>query len=132
MHFGAFTVRFSLNPITAQKITNFQNTVRRLIIILLSFFFLLIIRPSIWSPYGKNVAQSRQDNKDDQYAKYCHTPRNISIHLDFWCFSSKGHFGTLALKFLLNPITNETITNLQNTVKRLGIIVFRRSFAADH
>ena len=125
-------MKFSLNPITAHNITNFQNTVRRLIIILLRLFFLLIIRASIWSPYGKNVAQSRQDQKDDQYAKYYQTPRNLHIHLVFWCFSSKGHFGTLALKFLLNPITNETITSLQNTVKRLGIIVFRKSFAADH
>ena len=125
-------MKFSLNPITAQKITNFQNTVRRLIIILLSLFFLLIIRASIWSPYGKNVAKPRQDQKDDQCAKYCHTPLNLRIHLVFWCLSSNRHFGTLTLKLLLNPITKEKMTNLQNIVKRLGIIVFRKFFAADH
>ena len=125
-------MKFSLNPITAQKITNFQNTVRRLTIIFLSIFFLLIIRASIWSPYGKNVAEPRQDQKDDQCAKYCHTPLNLRIHLVFWCFSSKGHFGTLTLQFLLNPITNETMTNLQNTIKHFKIIVFRKSFGSDH
>ena len=36
------------------------------------------------------------------------------------------------LEFLLKPITNKTMTNLQNTVKRPAIIVFRKWFAADH
>ena len=49
-------MKFLLNPITAQKITNFQNTVRRLKIILSSLFFLLITRASIWRPYGKSLA----------------------------------------------------------------------------
>ena len=44
----------------------------------------------------------------------------------------KRHFRTLTLKLLLNPITKETMTNLQNTVKRRGIIVVRKCFAADH
>ena len=52
-------VKFLLNPITAQKMANLQKTVRRLIIIFLSLFFLLIIRTSIWSPYGRNLAESR-------------------------------------------------------------------------
>ena len=59
------------------------------------------------------------------------TVTRLSI-VGFWCFLLKGHFGTLTLKFLLNPITKETMTNLQNTVKRLKIIVFRKYFAADH
>ena len=122
-------MKFSLNLITGQKIANLQNTVRRLIIIPRSLFFLLIIRASIWSPYGKNVAKPRQDQKDDQCAKYCHTPLNLRIHLVFWCLSSNRHFGTLTLRFLLNPITKETMTNLQNTLKRLGIIVFSKHFA---
>ena len=103
---------------------NLQNTVRRLIIILLSLFFLLIIRASIWSPYGKNLAEPRYDQKDDQFAEYCHTPINLRFHLVFWCLSSNRHFGTLTLKFLLNPITKETMNNLKNTVTRLKIIVF--------
>ena len=94
-------MKFSLNPITAQKITNFQNTVRRLTIIFLSLFFLLVMRASIWSPYGKNLANPR---------------------------------GRFTLKFLLNPITKEAMTNLQNAIKRLEIIVivFWKSFANDH
>ena len=131
-HFGAFTVKFSLNLITGQKIANLQNTVRRLIIIPPSLFFLLIIRASIWSPYGKSLAEPRQDQKDDQFAKYCHTPLSLRFHLVFWCLSSNRHFGTLTLKLLLNPITKEKMTNLRNIVKRLGIIVFRKFFAADH
>ena len=66
------------------------------------------------------------------YANYCHTPLNIRIHLVFWWISSKRHFATLTLKFLLNPITKETMSNLQNTVKRREIIVVRKCFAADH
>ena len=94
-------------------------------------FFFLIIRASIWSSYGKNLAETRSDQKDDQCAKYCHTPLNFCIHLVFWCLSSKGRFGTLTLKFLFNPMTKETMTNLQNTVKRLKIIVSMKYFAAD-
>ena len=99
-----------------------QNTVRQLKIILFSLFCLLIIRASIWRPYDKNLAKPC----------YCQTPLTLRFHLVFWCLSSNRHFGTLTLKFLLNPITKETITNLQNAVKRLGIIVFRKCFAADH
>ena len=32
----------------------------------------------------------------------------------------------------MNPITKETMTNLRNTVKRRGIIVFRKYSAADY
>ena len=110
---------------------NLQNTVRRLII-LLSLFSLLIIRALTWIPYNKNLAEPHYDQKDDQFAKYWHTHLNIRFHLVFSCPSLNPHFGTLTLKFLLNPITKETMTNLQNTLKRLGIIVFRKCFAADH
>ena len=99
-----------------------QNTVRHLKIILFSLFFLLIIRASIWRPYDKNLTKPC----------YCQTPLTLRFHLVFWCLSSNRHFGTLTLKFLLNRITKEMITNLQNTVKRLGIIVVRKCFAADH
>ena len=99
---------------------------------LLSLFFLLVIMASIWMPYGKNLADPRQHQKDDQFAKYSHTPLSLRFHLVFWCLSSNPHFGPITLKFLLNPITKETMTNLQNTIKRLGIIVFWKSFANDH
>ena len=112
-------MKLLLKPITARKITNFQNTVRRLKIILPSLLFLLIIRASIRRPYGKNLADPRYDQKDDQFAKYCHTL--LRIHRVIWCLLSNRHFKTLTLKFLLNGITKETMTNLQNTVKRHGI-----------
>ena len=129
-NFRAVSVKFSLNPIPAQKMTNLKKTVRRLIIIVLSLFFLLIIRASIWRPYGKNLADPRYDQKDDQFAKYCHTL--LRIHLVIWCLLSNRHFQTITWKFLLNPITKETMTNLQNTVKRRGIIVFSKYFAPDY
>ena len=121
-----------MNLITKQKMANLQNTVRRLIIILLSFFFLLIIRASICSSYGKYLPELRYDQLDEQLAKYCHTPLNLCFYLVFWCLLSNRPFGTVTLKLLLNPITKATITNLQNTMKRNGIIVFRKCFAADH
>ena len=112
-HFGAVIVKFLLN-------------------LILSLFFLLIIRASIWSPCGKNLADPCYYQKDDQFAKYCHTPLNPRFHLVFRCLSSNRHFGTVTLKFLLNPVTKETMTNLQNTVKRLGIIVFSNSIVAQN
>jgi len=74
---------------------NLQNTVRRLIKILLSLFFLLIIKALIWNPYGKNPVEPRYIQKDDQFAKYCHTPLYLGFHLVFWCLSWNRHFGTL-------------------------------------
>ena len=56
--------------------TNLQNSVRRLKIILASLLFLLIIRASIWRPYGKNLADPRYDQKDDQLQS---TVKNLSI-----------------------------------------------------
>ena len=106
----------------AKKMADLQNTVRHLKIILFSLFFLLIIRASIWRPYDKKLAKPC----------YCQTPLTLRFHLVFWCLSSNRHFGTLTLKFLLNRITKETITNLQNTVKRFGVVVFRKCFAAHH
>ena len=131
-HFGAFTMKLSMKAITAHKKGSLQNTVRRLIIILLSLFFFLIIRASIWMPYGKNLPDTRQDQKDDQCAKYSYTPFNLRIHLVLLFLSSNRHFGTLTLKVLFNPITKKTMTNLQNIVQSIGIVVFRKCFAADY
>ena len=130
--FWSFSVKFPLNPITAaQKITNFQNTVRRLIIILVSLFFLLIIRACIWGPHGKNLPEPRYHQKDDQFAKYCHASQS-SYSLSFLVPFIKPTFWALTLNFLLNLVTKESMTNLQTTVKRLGNILFRKCFAADH
>ena len=92
---------------------------------------MLIIRARLLSSYSKNIAKPRYDQKDDKFAKYCHTPLNLCIYVVFWCLLSNRHFKTLTLKFLLNPSTKETMTNLQKTVKFRGIIVFRKCFAAD-
>ena len=93
-------MKLSLNPITAQKITNFQNTVRRLKIILLSLFFLLIIRASIWNPHGKNLADPRYDQKDDHIAKYCHKPSQSSYSLRFFMSFIKPVFWNSYFKIL--------------------------------
>ena len=90
-----------LNPITARKITNFQNTVRCLKIILPSLFFLLIIRASIWSPYGKNLVDPPYDQKDDVIAKYCHKLRNLRIHLVFFMPFIKPIFWNSHFKILV-------------------------------
>ena len=111
---------------------NLQNSVRGLITILLSLFFFLVIKSTIWSPYGKNLAEPGYDQKENKFAKYWHTPLNLRFHLVYWSLSSKRHFATLTLKFLLNPNTKETMTSLQNTFKLLRIIGFRKCFAADH
>ena len=92
-HFRAVSVKFSLNPIPAQKMTNLKKTVRRLIIIVLSLFFLLIIRASILRPYGKNLADPRYHQKDDQFAKYSHTL--LRIHRVIWCLLANRHFKLL-------------------------------------
>ena len=60
------------------------------------------------------------------------TPINLRFYLVFSCLLSNPHFGRFTLKFLLNPITKEAMTNLQNTIKRLEIFVFWKSFANDH
>ena len=112
--------------------SNLQNTVRRLIIILLRLFFLLIIKASIWSPYGKNLAEPRYEKKNEQFAKYCHTPLNLRFYLIFWCFSSYLHFGAFTVTCSLNPITAQNMGNLQNTATGLLFAVFRWSICAYH
>ena len=110
-----------------------QNTIRRLVIILLSlFFFCLSSERQFGALTVKNLAKFRYDQKDDQFAKYCHTPLNLRFHLVFWCLLINRHFGTLTIKILFNSITKETMTNFQNTFKHVEIIVFRNCFAADH
>ena len=125
-------MKLSLKPITAHKKASLQDTVRRLIIILLSFFLSSISSERRFGALTVKISDPRLDQKDDQCAKYCHTRFNLRIHLVLLCLSLKRHFGTLALKILFNPITKKTMTNLQNTIKRFGIIVFRKCFAADH
>ena len=78
----ALKVKFSLNCITAQKMTNFQNTVRRPIIIVLSFSYDAYHQSSLLSSYGKNVAKPHYVPKDSQFAKYCmlHASESLFLH----------------------------------------------------
>ena len=92
-----------MNRITAQDMTNSQNAVRRLIIILLSFLSWLIIRASICSPYGKNLAEPCYDQKDDQFAKYCHVTLKLRSHLVFWCLLMQLTFSNSYFKILVKP-----------------------------
>ena len=84
--FGAFTVKFSLNRITAQKMAGLQKIVRRLIIIFLSSFFLVIIRALLLSSHGKNLAKPYYEPKDAQFARNFHTSQSLRFDLVFWCF----------------------------------------------
>ena len=86
---------------------------------------MLIIRASLLILYGKNVAKPRYDQKDDQFAKYFHTPLSLRIDLVFCCLSSNRHFKTLTLKFLLKLIIKETMTNLQTPRNHRFQEVFR-------
>ena len=167
--FGAVSVKFSLNLITKIKMTNLQNTVRRLIIILFSLFFLLLIRASIWINYGKNFAEPCYDQKDDQFckvlshasqssflpsfmvsfikptfwnsyykilvephyegsddqfAKYFQMPRNHRFQEVCCCWLSVRSFGALTVKFAPNPIVEQNMANLRNTVTGLLLTDF--------
>ena len=131
-HFGDVSVKFSLNPTTAQKMANLRNTVRRLIIILLSLYFLLIISASFWSSYGKILAESHYEANDNQFAKYCHTPRNNRFQQVFLCWSSRRNFWALTVKFPLSPIVAQNMANLKHTVTGLLFTVFRYFVCAYH
>ena len=124
-HCRVLNVKFSLNPIPAQKMTNLENTVRRQIIIVLSLFILLIIRASIWMPQGKNLADPCQDQKDDQFAKY--RSLNLRFDLAFWSFPSQSAFAAFSVKFSLNPISAQKMAGFQKILRRL-IIIFLSSF----
>ena len=53
---------------------------------------------------------------------------NHRFYLVIWCLSSETHFGAVSVKFLLNRIAAQKMTNLQNNVRRLVIIVVRFSY----
>ena len=57
-------------------------------------------------------------------------PLNHRFHLVILFLSSKRHFGAVNVKFSLNCISSQKMTKLQNTVRRLIIIVFSLSYDA--
>ena len=100
-------VKLPLNAITTKRIADFQNSVTRLWIIV----------------FIKN---------DDQFAKYCQTPRNHRFQKVICCWSSQRHFGALTVKFALNPIVAQNMANFQNTVTGVFFTVFQWSICAYH
>ena len=61
--------------------------------------------------------------------KFSHTPLNHRFYSFIQWLSSERHFRALSVKFSLNRITAQKVTTLQNTVRRLIIIV--PSFSYD-
>ena len=89
---------------------------------------MLIIRASLLSSYGKNVAKLHYEPKYPQFAKIFYTSLNVRVDLVFQCFSSQSHFRAVTVKILLNPITAHKTANLQNNVGRLIIIILSFSY----
>ena len=121
--FGVFTVKFLLNQFTTHKMNSFEeNIVTRLRIIVLCYSS---------SAYHQSdtrfrrqiVTKPHYDAKDGRFAKFCHTPLNCRFLLVIKRFSFGRPFRAVSVKFSLNRITAQNMTNLQNTVKHLLIIV---------
>ena len=79
---------------------------------------MLIIRASLLSSYGKNVAKPRYQPKYSQFARKVYTSLNFRFDLPFWSFSSQSHFGAFTVKFLLNAITTHKMSNLQKNCQK--------------
>ena len=77
------------------------------------------IKPVFWNSYFKILAESHYQRNDDQFAKYCQTPRNHRFQELFCCWSLARHFGALTVKFAPNPILAQNMANLQTTVTGL-------------
>ena len=92
-HCRVVSVKFSPNPIPAQKMTNLQNTVRHLIIIVLSLFSLLIIRA-------------------------CLVICCLLSSRHFGTFSEEFSLNPLTVKMSLNSVTNQKICNLEKKIYR--------------
>ena len=60
------------------------------------------------------------------------TPQIYFFYLVLWLLSSRRHFIGLTFKYSVNPITNQKMLNLENTVTRLKSIVLSKTYGADH
>ena len=54
----------------------------------LNLIMMLIIRASLLSSYGKNVAKPHYQPKDAQFAENFYTSLSLGFDLAFWCFPS--------------------------------------------
>ena len=95
-------------------------------------FLVLFIKRTFWNSYFKILVKPHYEGNDDQFAKYCQTPRNHRFQEECCCWSLEGHFGAISLKFQPNPILTQNMTNLQNIVTGLLFTVFRQSVCANH
>ena len=108
--FGAFyqtdilklTLKFLLNGITKETMTNLQNTVKRHGISFSASILLPIITVTFWRSYCEIRAKPHRGLKNGQFPKHCHRPFIYRFSLVYLCVSCKKHFGVLTVKFLLN------------------------------
>ena len=87
---------------------------------------------TFWSPYREIFVWPNYDSCDGQFKKYCQTLYNPRSLLVLWYLPSEGYFGALTVKLWVNPITAQKMANLQNTLRRLKIIVLSLSYGAYH
>ena len=90
------------------------------------------IKPTFFNCYFKILVEPRYKGNDDQFAKYCQTPRNHRFQEVFCCWSTERRFGALTAKFAPNSIVAQNMANLQNTVTGLLFTVFCWSICAHH
>ena len=88
------------------------------------------IKLTFWNSYFKILIEPHYQGYDDQFTKYCQTPRNHSFQEVFCCWSSQQNFGVLTIEFVPNPILAQNMANMQNTVTGLLFTLFRWSIFA--
>ena len=80
--------------------TNLQSTVTRSFVF--TELFGAFYQTDILNSYFKILVESHYEGNDDQFAKYCQTPRNHRFQEVFCCWSSVRHFGALTVKLVPN------------------------------
>ena len=95
-------------------------------------FLVPFIKPTFWNSYFKILIKPHYQGYDDQFTKYCQTPRNPHLQKVFCCWSSERNFGVLTIEFVPNPHLGQNMANMQNTVLGLLFTVFRWSIFAYH
>ena len=112
--------------------TNLKKTVKRLIIIVLSLFFLLIIRASIWRPYGKNLDESLIPVTTKKMTNLQSTVTRFFVFTELFGAFYQTDILNSYFKILVESHYEGNDDQFSNTVKRRGIIVFRKYSAADY
>ena len=78
------------------------------------------MKPKFWTSYFKILVEPHYEGNDDEFAKYCQTPRKHRFQ----------QFAVLNIKVAPNPILAQNMANLHNTVTGLLFTVFRWSICA--